>query len=88
MSFSFKLERPNDVAKTIKRLKEELKSISGTTVKFEGNEESGWLISDKLEGTYKVEPNHILITISKKPVLYPNAAIERVIKDEFKKRSC
>jgi len=84
MLFSFSLERPDDIKSTFLKLKEELESHNG---KLSGNDVSGSISSNGVEGTYVVEEDSIKIKIHKKPLLFPNSLIENEIRRIFRKVS-
>ena len=84
MGFSFEVEKPANVEKTLERLKNEIIDSGGA---LRGNEKSGHISSDGVEGSYKVFADHIMITVIKKPLLYPEAAVEQYIRSEFRKAS-
>ena len=80
MAFSFEIPKPADIKKTAASTKKKIIDSGGT---FSGDEKSGIFSGRGVEGNYIVESSVILITITKKPVFYPVAAVKSAIEDYF-----
>jgi len=87
MPFSFKVEKPKDVGKTLEMLKKGIAEQGGKGDFVEGDEKSERAAIQGVEGRYKVEAEYIELTIDKKPFAYPKAAVEKYIKEQFRKLS-
>ena len=81
MDFSFKIDKPSNMADVLKNLKTLIESESGV---HWGNEDKGIIAVGGVEGVYEAFADYILITIVKKPVLVPNKLIEKEIRKYFK----
>ena len=79
--FSFYIKKPADIAGTLKAVEEKVKGSGGT---FSGDVKSGSFTNagGEVAGKYFVGDD-IRITIVKKPVFYPNGAVESKIRDYF-----
>ena len=81
MPFSLTVDRPGDLKATLQKAKELVEESKGV---FNGDENSGYIISKGVEGTYIVSANSIKITVNKKPKLYPELAVKEYIKGFFR----
>ena len=81
--FSFYIQKPADIPKTLKSVEYKIKSSGGT---FSGDAKSGTFANSNgdVAGKYAVGDNNIKITIIKKPFIYPNTAVESKIREYFK----
>ena len=66
MPFSFKVEKPKDLLKTLENVKTDIEKNKG---KFEGNEKEGRISipRPRVEGTYVVTDDALEIIITKHP---------------------
>jgi hypothetical protein len=81
MAFSFKIPKPDDVKKTAASTRQKIMSSGGS---FSGDEKSGKFSGRGVDGYYEVKNDGIIITITKKPLLYPVSAVQSAIEDYFR----
>ncbi|MCL2404871.1 MAG: hypothetical protein FWC92_04905 [Defluviitaleaceae bacterium] len=86
MPFTFILEKPSNINASFERLKTKLSAMGG---RLTGNEKTGYITINGAEGQYNVEPEHIKVTITKKPApIIPNVLIEKQVRSIFTEISC
>ena len=80
----FYIKKPADTAGTLKSVEKDIKKEGG---KFSGSEQSGSFGNPEGNVTcsYITRTNDIEITITKKPFIYPNSAVEAKIREYFAK---
>ena len=85
MPFTFTIEKPDaDSKKVFQKLKEMIEKEGGF---ISGDDKKGFISSDGVEGDYVVGTKSIEILIRKKPMLYPEFAVERHIRSVFHEAS-
>jgi len=84
MPFTFTIKKPDDMQKAFSALKKAIEGHGGTLT---GDQESGRIVSDGVDGSYNVKADLIEITVNKKPALLPKSAIEKLISDNLNKMS-
>jgi len=80
MPFSFEISKPHNIKNTLLTTKQKIIGGGGA---FSGNEISGRFSGKGVDGVYKVGDSAILITITKKPALYPASAVKSAIESYF-----
>ena len=80
--FSFYIKRPEDIMATLRNVEYKVTSSGG---KFSGDTVSGAFANAKKDviGKYLVGDEAIKITITRKPFIYPNSAVEGRIREYF-----
>ena len=80
--FSFYIKKPGNITEAVKNIEYKIKSSGGA---FSGDEQSGTFANSKRDvaGKYFVGENSITITITKKPFIYPDSAVESRIREYF-----
>ena len=81
MPFTFNIDKPKDLSYTLARLKKGIEQENGSVT---GDTKTGTINAGGVEAKYVVNEQHIEITITKKPVIFPNPAIEMYIRKMFK----
>jgi len=81
MAFSFEINKPQDIKKTLLSTRRKIMNGGGT---FSGNEESGRFSGRGVDGIYFVGDSSVKITITKKPPLYPEASVRNAIWEYFR----
>lgn len=82
MPFSFSVDKPEDLARAFRKLKAKCEE---NNIHMRGDEKSGEILSDGIEGRYNVDANDIEITVTKKPsVFFTNSRIESEIRKIFR----
>ena len=81
MPFSFEISKPQDIKNTLVSTKQKILNSGG---RFSGDEISGRFSGKGIEGTYKVGDSAIKITITKKPAIFPTAAVKSAIENYFR----
>jgi len=81
MPFSFEVPKPENIKSA---LSETRKKITGSGGSFSGDEESGKFSGKGVDGIYRVGDSAIIITITRKPALYPASAVRSAIEDYFR----
>ena len=84
MSFSFKVNKPKDLRKTLEDVRNKVKEHKGS---FVGNEKEGKVSVRGVKGMYVVAENAVEIAITEKPFYWPEFIIKSYIVDTFKKCS-
>ena len=80
MAFSFKIDKPMNLDKTLAKVKREIEKHKGS---FSGDEKRGSLSSSGVEGFYVVTDDAVEITITKKPPIASKAYVEKEIRKSF-----
>jgi hypothetical protein len=75
MSFSFHLDKPDDLAYALSKVKSE---ASKNNIKFTGDETQGSASGWGFAGEYKVHANSIEIIVNQKPLIVSKARIQEV----------
>ena len=80
--FSFYIKRPDDIMATLRNVEYKVTSSGG---RFAGDTMSGAFANSKgdVMGKYLVGEDAIKITITRKPFIYPNSAVEGRIREYF-----
>lgn len=78
--FSFNINKPSNLNLTITNINQRIVETGGV---FEGDEKSGYILSDGIEGNYHVNIDSIKIDITKRPPFIFNKMIERYIRRVF-----
>ena len=80
--FSFDIKKPADISAAVKSVEYKIKSGGGA---FSGDERSGSFSNRARDvaGRYIVSDNNIIITIIKKPFIYPDSVVESKIREYF-----
>ena len=80
--FSFYIAKPEDIAATLKSVEYNVRNSGGA---FKGDEHSGSFANRARDvvGRYAVGETGIKITITKKPFIYPDSAVESRIREYF-----
>jgi len=81
MAFSFTVNRPKDLKKTLENVKNLVEKTQD--VVFEGNEHSGKITADGIKGTYIVKDSSVEVTVYEKPWHYADVLIKNRIKKVF-----
>jgi len=82
LKYSFKIDKPKDMKTTFENLRKKIASHGG---KLDGDDASGFISSNGVEGKYIVKAECIEITILKKALpLIPNRMVEKEIRNIFK----
>ena len=81
--FSFYIKKPADIMATLRNVEYKVTSSGG---RFSGDTISGMFANSKgdVMGKYFVGEDVIKITITRKPFIYPNSAVEGRIREYFK----
>ena len=80
MPFTFTVTKPTDIKKAFSVLEEKIKKHGGT---LRGDEKSGYILSNGVEGSYTVMADCIEITVIKKPALLSKSVVEKYVSKEF-----
>jgi hypothetical protein len=81
VSFTFNIKKPEDIKSTFKKLKQRIEKYKG---RLTGDDVSGSIFSDGVEGSYAVKADFIEITVHKKPLpIIPNIVVENEIRKIF-----
>ncbi|GHU38129.1 hypothetical protein FACS1894105_11520 [Clostridia bacterium] len=80
MSFSFQVNKPNNIKATLAAVKAEVENYPRGSLT--GNEIRGYIVTtDGVEGEYVVSDSNVTITITKKPLsIIPNKLIENEVR--------
>lgn len=79
MGFNFSIEKPRNISQAVQSVRSGIENKGGT---FSGNEQQGTFQASGITGQYNVG-DRVTVSISEKPVLIPNALIEREVKNYF-----
>lgn len=84
MAFSFEINRPEDISKTLESVAHTVRSGGG---RFSGNEQYGYFSGRGVQGRYSVGNENnggkVTITITRKPMFASDAAVQSTITDYF-----
>ena len=83
MAFSFEIAKPRDIKETLAATKQKIIKGGG---RFSGDEKSGRFSGKGVDGIYSEGDSSIKITITRKPVLYPESAVKSAIADFYSRR--
>ncbi|MCL2097069.1 MAG: hypothetical protein FWH10_09260 [Oscillospiraceae bacterium] len=81
MAFDFKIPKPKDMKKALASAKQEIAKSGGM---FSGDEAAGRFSGSGVEGNYRTGNNFVAVTITRKPLLYPESAVKSTIADYFR----
>jgi len=81
MPFTFEISKPQNIKNTLISTKQKIIKSGGT---FSGDENSGRFSGKGIDGNYKIGESKIMITITRKPALYPASAVKSAIENYFK----
>jgi hypothetical protein len=81
MAFSFEVPKPQNIKKTLLSTRQKIISGGGT---FSGDENAGRFSGSGVDGVYHTGNSAIKITITKKPMLYPESTVKNAIVDYFR----
>jgi len=79
MAFSFEINRPEDIGKTLASVERTVRGGGGS---FSGNEQNGSFSGKGVDGKYSVG-DKITITITKKPMFASDSMVKSAISDYF-----
>ena len=79
MAFSFEINRPENIGKTLSSVERTVRGGGGS---FSGNEQSGYFSGKGVNGSYSVG-DKIIITITKKPMFASDSMVKSTIIDYF-----
>jgi hypothetical protein len=82
MSFSIKVEKPDNFQDTFEKLRNE---SSKHSISFKGDETCGRASGYGFDGEYKVHQDYVEIIVHKKPFLVSEAMIKQKIKEYIAK---
>ena len=80
MPFSFEISKPQNIKNKLIATKQKIIGGGGT---FSGDEQSGRFSGKGVDGIYKIGESAIIITITKKPALYPVSSVKSAIENYF-----
>lgn len=81
MPFSFEISKPQNIKNALINARQKIINSGGS---FSGDENSGKFSGMGVDGIYTVGNSVIEITITKKPPLYPTAAVKSAIENYFR----